>query len=193
MDGSPAVPCGTLTEAGLDFDAIVIGAGVSGLYQLYKLRELGLTGAGLRSRQRRRRHLVLEPLPRRPFRFRELDLRLLLFTGTAGRMGLGGALRGPARDRALSELRRRQVRSASRHPVQQPRHGRALPGGYAQLGRRSGGWPALQHAVSDHRRRRTLGGDDADHPRRRDVSKANPATHITGPRNRYASRASGSP
>ncbi len=43
MDGSPAVPYGTLTEAGLDFDAIVIGAGVSGLYQLYKLRELGLT------------------------------------------------------------------------------------------------------------------------------------------------------
>jgi cation diffusion facilitator CzcD-associated flavoprotein CzcO len=37
----------------LDFDAIVIGAGVSGLYQLYKLRELGLrvrvfeTGAGV--------------------------------------------------------------------------------------------------------------------------------------------------
>ena len=30
------------TETGLDFDAIVIGAGVAGLYQLYKLRELGL-------------------------------------------------------------------------------------------------------------------------------------------------------
>jgi cation diffusion facilitator CzcD-associated flavoprotein CzcO len=29
-------------ECALDFDAIVIGAGVSGLYQLYKLRELGL-------------------------------------------------------------------------------------------------------------------------------------------------------
>jgi cation diffusion facilitator CzcD-associated flavoprotein CzcO len=39
MDGSPAIPDG---ETGLDFDAIVIGAGVSGLYQLYKLRELGL-------------------------------------------------------------------------------------------------------------------------------------------------------
>jgi cation diffusion facilitator CzcD-associated flavoprotein CzcO len=26
-----------------DFDVIVIGAGVSGLYQLYRLRELGLT------------------------------------------------------------------------------------------------------------------------------------------------------
>ena len=41
MDGSPAVPNGTST--GLDFDAIVIGAGVSGLYQLYRLRELGMT------------------------------------------------------------------------------------------------------------------------------------------------------
>ena len=30
------------TGTGLDFDAIVIGAGVAGLYQLYKLRELGL-------------------------------------------------------------------------------------------------------------------------------------------------------
>jgi cation diffusion facilitator CzcD-associated flavoprotein CzcO len=32
----------TDTARGLDYDAIVIGAGVSGLYQLYKLRELGL-------------------------------------------------------------------------------------------------------------------------------------------------------
>src|SRR5579864_4442062 len=30
-------------EPTLDFDAIVIGAGVSGLYQLYRLRELGMT------------------------------------------------------------------------------------------------------------------------------------------------------
>jgi cation diffusion facilitator CzcD-associated flavoprotein CzcO len=29
-------------DTAADFDAIVIGAGVSGLYQLYKLRELGL-------------------------------------------------------------------------------------------------------------------------------------------------------
>src|SRR5215471_6627864 len=42
MDGSPAIPDGTSTETCLDFDAIVIGAGVSGLYQLYRLRELGL-------------------------------------------------------------------------------------------------------------------------------------------------------
>src|ERR1700741_4470927 len=30
------------TDTQLDFDAIVIGAGVAGLYQLHKLRELGL-------------------------------------------------------------------------------------------------------------------------------------------------------
>src|SRR6516164_2866275 len=42
MDGSQAIPHATATDRGLDFDAIVIGAGVSGLYQLYRLRELGL-------------------------------------------------------------------------------------------------------------------------------------------------------
>src|SRR5262249_17983958 len=43
MDGLPTVPDSTATETALDFDAVVTGAGVSGLYQLYRLRELGLT------------------------------------------------------------------------------------------------------------------------------------------------------
>ncbi|MFM9940937.1 MAG: flavin-containing monooxygenase [Hyphomicrobiaceae bacterium] len=38
---APATGNATATEH-LDFDAVVIGAGVAGLYQLYKLRELGL-------------------------------------------------------------------------------------------------------------------------------------------------------
>src|SRR5260370_9933998 len=42
MDTLQAVSDGTPTKTALDFDAIVIGAGVSGLYQLYRLRELGL-------------------------------------------------------------------------------------------------------------------------------------------------------
>src|SRR4029450_10030556 len=42
MDRLPAVPDRTTTETAMDFDAVVIGAGVSGLYQLYRLRELGL-------------------------------------------------------------------------------------------------------------------------------------------------------
>src|SRR6516164_3045970 len=53
MDGLSAVPGGASIQTGMDFDAIIIGAGVSGLYQLYKLRELGLkvrvfeTGTGV--------------------------------------------------------------------------------------------------------------------------------------------------
>jgi cation diffusion facilitator CzcD-associated flavoprotein CzcO len=42
MDAFPAIPERTSIETGAEFDAIIIGAGVSGLYQLYKLRELGL-------------------------------------------------------------------------------------------------------------------------------------------------------
>src|SRR5436305_8123805 len=41
MDGLPAVSDSTSTATAMDFDAVVIGAGVSGLYQLYRLRELG--------------------------------------------------------------------------------------------------------------------------------------------------------
>src|SRR5215831_7973190 len=81
MAASRAIAHKVKPETTAEFDAIVIGAGVSGLYQLYKLREL--------------------------------DLRLLVFSGTARRVGLGGTLRRTARDRTLSELCRQQIRSAS--------------------------------------------------------------------------------
>jgi cation diffusion facilitator CzcD-associated flavoprotein CzcO len=42
MISSQAPAPGTTKAGTADFDAVVIGAGVSGLYQLYKLRELGL-------------------------------------------------------------------------------------------------------------------------------------------------------
>ena len=80
-------------QADLDYDAIIIGAGMSGMYQLHRLRELGLAGAGVRGRHRCRRHLVLEPLSRRALRFRELLLRLFLLAGAAGGVGLDRAFR----------------------------------------------------------------------------------------------------
>jgi cation diffusion facilitator CzcD-associated flavoprotein CzcO len=43
MSDSVAVAWQPATEKILDYDAIVIGAGVTGLYQLYRLRELGMT------------------------------------------------------------------------------------------------------------------------------------------------------
>src|SRR5437016_4721040 len=42
MIGSQSAKPNGKADPALDFDAIVIGAGVSGLYQLYRLRELGL-------------------------------------------------------------------------------------------------------------------------------------------------------
>ena len=53
MNGVPVVSGSAAADATLDFDAVVIGAGVAGLYMLYRLRELGLrvrvleTGAGV--------------------------------------------------------------------------------------------------------------------------------------------------
>src|SRR5881392_1401861 len=42
MIASPETQAPPNAAPALDYDAVVIGAGVSGLYQLYKLRELGL-------------------------------------------------------------------------------------------------------------------------------------------------------
>src|SRR3954467_1560008 len=53
MTASVAVKSDRNADAALDFDAVIIGAGVSGLYQLYKLRQLGMrarvseTGSGV--------------------------------------------------------------------------------------------------------------------------------------------------
>ncbi len=62
------------------YEVIVIGAGVAGIYQIKRLADLGVDATVLEAAPRSRRHLVLEPLSRLPLRFRELHLRLLVFT-----------------------------------------------------------------------------------------------------------------
>src|SRR5579864_3308472 len=53
MDTLQSARQGNAAKTALDFDAVIIGAGVSGLYQLYRLRGLGLkvrvfeTGTGV--------------------------------------------------------------------------------------------------------------------------------------------------
>ena len=118
----------------------------------------------------RRRHLVLEPLSRRALRFRKLLLRLFLLAGAAGGMGLVGAFRSAARDPALSQLCRRQVRPAPRHPVPQPRDARRT------TSEERGSWDVtvedgsrLPGALPDHRDRPAVGADHAAHRGRRDV------------------------
>ena len=53
--------------------------------------------AAARGRRRRGRHLVLEPLPRRAVRLRELHLRLPVLEGAVRRVGVAGALRASNR------------------------------------------------------------------------------------------------
>ena len=77
------------------------GAGFAGLYMLHKLRTLGFSRARDRGRRRCRRHLVLEPLPRRALRHRDHRLHLQLRPRTGDGLDLVGEVRHPARDPAL--------------------------------------------------------------------------------------------
>jgi acetone monooxygenase len=95
-------------ETGLapEFDAIVIGAGVSGLYQLYKLRELGLkvrvfeTGTGIGGTWYWNRY---------PARFIRAIPTAIRFRRICWRNGIGRSASPAARNRALSELCRGQI------------------------------------------------------------------------------------
>src|SRR5207302_9125509 len=66
--------------------------------------------AGVRGRRRRRRHVVLEPLPWGAVRLRELDVRLFLLRRDPARVGVERALRGAAGNPPLLQLRGRQAR-----------------------------------------------------------------------------------
>jgi len=48
-----------------DVHAVIVGAGFAALYMLRGLRQLGLSARVFEAGGRYRRHLVLEPLPRR--------------------------------------------------------------------------------------------------------------------------------
>ena len=136
------------------YDAIIIGAGLSGMYQLHRLRGSGCrvrvfeAGGGVGGTWYWNRY------PGRALRFRELDLRLLVLRGDPARVGVERALRRAAGDTALLQLRRRQARPA-------PRHRRSTAGsGPAPTTRPRNEWevddrrrPAGARAVPDHRDR----------------------------------------
>ena len=85
----------------MNFDAVVVGAGFAGLYMLHRLRGLGLSARVFEAGERRRRHLVLEPLPGRALRRREHGLLVLVLRRAAAGVAVDRALRRPAGDPAL--------------------------------------------------------------------------------------------
>ena len=121
-----SVQTGEIRQNGHDkpLDAVIVGAGFAGMYMLHRLRGHGLHGARARGRQRRRRHLVLEPLSGRALRRREHGVLLPVLRRAAAGVGVERALRRAARDPALRQPRRRPLRPAPRHPV---RHARRAP------------------------------------------------------------------
>ena len=104
-----------------EVDVVIVGAGFAGLYMLHRLARLGLDRPGLRGRRRRRRHLVLEPLPRRPLRRREHGVLLRASPRSSSRSGSGASATPPSpRSSRYARPRRRPLRPAARHPVRHP-------------------------------------------------------------------------
>ena len=75
-----------------------------------------------RSGRRRGGDVVLEPLPRRPVRLGELHLRLPVLQGALRGVGVAGALRRAARDRALPQPRGRPLRPPPPHALRRQGH-----------------------------------------------------------------------
>ncbi len=103
------------------FDAIVIGAGFSGLYALHRLRELGLRVRGHRAGRQGRRDVVVQPVPGRALRHREHRVLLQLLRRDSAGVGVDRDDARPARGRGLPQLRRRPAGPPPRHPVQHQR------------------------------------------------------------------------
>ncbi len=156
----------TATEP--DVDVLVVGAGITGIYQLYRAREAGFSVRLLEAGDGVGRYVVLEPLPRCPVRFRELHVRLPVLEGALRGVGVAGALRGTTGDRALPQSRGRPVRPAARHAVRRQGHFCGVRRGFGHLARvdrrRHDERPHVDQGSLPRRRDRRAVG--AVHPRR---------------------------
>ena len=167
----PKAPA-TAAERGGPYDAIIIGAGISGMYQLHRLRELGLrvrvfeAGDGVGGTWYWNRY------PGARFDSESWTYGYSFSDGDPAGVGVERALRGAAGDAALLQLRRGQARPAARHRVREPDRGRHLRRGRERSG---------TIEIEDGRRARArflitaigpaVGADDADHPGGRELPR----------------------
>ena len=96
-------------------DVVVVGAGFSGMYLIHRLRRLGMSVVAFEAGDRRRRHMVLEPVSRRAGRRGEPVVLVLVLAGTRAGIRVARPLSHPAGDPPLRAARRRPVRSAPGH------------------------------------------------------------------------------
>ena len=99
---------------------LVVGAGITGIYQLYRAREAGFSvqlleaGGGVGGTWFWNRY------PGARFDSESYTYGYLFSPRAVRRVGVAGALRRAARDRALPQPRRRPVRPAARHALRRP-------------------------------------------------------------------------
>ena len=174
-------------------DAVIVGAGFAGMYMLHRLRGLGLSARVFEAGQRRRRHLVLEPLSRRALRRREHGVLLLVLRRSSSRNGSGRSATPPSRRSCATpttsptgfDLRRdiqfdTRVTAAPFDEATQSLDGRDRP-------RRPGGGALMHHGDG-----LPVGRPGARLPGPRRPSGARPTTPATGRMRASISPASGS-
>ena len=120
-----------------------------------------LLGAGLRGRQRCRRHLVLEPLSRRALRYREPAIFLFLLRGTRPGVGVDREIRPAAGNPGLCQPCGGPVRPQARHPLRHEGGSAQLRRGRETLECRDGRRRTLFGPVLHHGGRLPLGGQPA--------------------------------
>ena len=126
-----------------------------------------LLGAGLRGRQRCRRHLVLEPLSRRALRCREPAIFLFLLRGTGPGVGVDREIRPAAGNPGLCQPCGGPVRPQARHPLRHQGDGARVRRSRETLECRDGRRPMLLGPILHHGGRLPLGGQPAPFRRAR--------------------------
>ena len=108
------------------YEVIVIGAGVAGIYQIKRLADLGVNATVLDAAADLGGTWYWNRYPGARFDSESYTYGYSFSKELLERVALEGAVLRPAREPALPELRRRQVRSAQVHAVQLQGRGDAL-------------------------------------------------------------------
>ena len=90
-----AVPLAGSSTNATQLDALIIGAGIAGMYQLYRLREQGLTVRGLEAGDNLGGTWYWEPLSRRARRFAIARLPVLVLPWSRTTSGTGASCFSP--------------------------------------------------------------------------------------------------